>query len=141
MEENKERPEQTEEREETEKEMLPQETEDTGRGTYDGQEMYDYHVAEPCGKPEEELDTSPLSMGDWLLTILASLIPCCGGIILYCYWAFSKSGNVNRRNYCRAALIVEAVGIVILLLIFIFLLVAGIAGGKAEIPANYYYGY
>ncbi|MFR7444306.1 MAG: hypothetical protein ACLUUO_13510 [Sellimonas intestinalis] len=56
-----------------------------------------------------EWDSTPLTMGDWLLTLLAAFIPCCGGIILYCYWAFAKQGNLHRRNFCRAALIIEAV--------------------------------
>ena len=66
----------------------------------------DYSRSQKAG--EEELDTRPLSMGEWALTLLALLIPCCGGIILYIFWAFSKKGNINRRNYCRAALIVMA---------------------------------
>lgn len=58
--------------------------------------------------PQPTMDTSPMSMGDWVLTILASFIPCVG-MILYIVWAFSKKGNVNRRNYCRANLIIMAV--------------------------------
>ena len=52
------------------------------------------------------MDTSPMSMGDWLLTIL-SLI-----------WAFGKNGNVNRRNFCRAQLIITAVVIALYVVIF-----------------------
>lgn len=72
---------------------------------------------------EEEMDTRPLSMGEWALTLLALLIPCCGGIILYIFWAFSKKGNINRRNYCRAALIVMA-GVAV-----VYFLVMSILGG------------
>lgn len=66
------------------------------------------------------MDTSPMTMGDWVLTILALMIPC-AGIILYFVWAFGKNGNINRRNYCRAMLIIEAVMIVlsiIMMLVF-----------------------
>ena len=69
-----------------------------------------------------EWDSTPLTMGDWLLTLLAAFIPCCGGIILYCYWAFAKQGNLHRRNFCRAALIIEAV-LVVLLIVFLILVV------------------
>ena len=69
------------------------------------------------------MDTSPLSMGQWVLTILAALIPC-AGTILYLVWAFSQNGNINRRNYCRAALIIQAV---VLLLYLVFAIVFGVA--------------
>lgn len=66
----------------------------------------------------ENMDTSPMSMGEWLLTILAAMIPC-AGIVLYFVWAFSKTGNVNRRNFCRAQLIVMG----IVFVIYMFMLV------------------
>lgn len=67
---------------------------------------------------EEGMDTRPLSMGEWALTILALMLPCCAGIILYIVWAFSKRGNVNRRNYCRAALVIMGAAVVIYLVVF-----------------------
>lgn len=82
---------------------------------------------------EEGYDTTPMSMGDWLLTLLAALIPCCGGIILYFVWAFSKKGNLNRRNYCRAALIIQGAGIVICIIMWI------IMGSALFSALGYYY--
>lgn len=67
-------------------------------------------------QPYGGMDTSPMSMGDWVLTILAQMIPC-AGIILYFIWAFGKNGNVNRRNFCRAFLIIEAVMIVLAIML------------------------
>ncbi|HHV12979.1 MAG TPA: hypothetical protein GXX75_22150 [Clostridiales bacterium] len=52
-----------------------------------------------------------MSLGDWLITIIVQAIPCVGIIMLF-VWAFGQ-GNTNRRNYCRAALIMTAVGIVL----------------------------
>ena len=72
---------------------------------------------------QQVMDTSPLSMGDWILTILASFIPC-AGIILYFFWAFNKNGNVNRRNFCRAQLIIMGA---ILIIYIVFLAIFGIA--------------
>lgn len=63
------------------------------------------------------LDTSPMSMGDWILTLLAAMIPC-AGIILYLVWAFSSTGNINRRNFCRAQLIIIAVVFVLYIIMF-----------------------
>ena len=72
---------------------------------------------------DQGMDMAPLSMGQWVLTILAACIPC-AGTILYLVWAFSKNGNINRRNYCRAALIIQCV---ILLLYLIFVVIFGVA--------------
>lgn len=80
-----------------------------------------------------EMDNSPLSMGEWLLTLLVAMIPC-AGLILYIVWAFSKSGNLNRRNFCRAYLIVEVIAFV---LIFIFIIFMAVAAGIGM--SGYYY--
>lgn len=81
---------------------------------------------------EGKEDNSPMSLGDWLLTILALIIPC-AGIVLYFVWAFGKDVNVNRRNYCRAALIVEGIKLVLGLIIGVIFVFAIAASG------NYYY--
>lgn len=72
------------------------------------------------------MDTSPMTMGDWLLTTLALLIPC-AGIILYFVWAFGSHGNINRRNYCRAQLIMMGI-ILAIYIIVVIILVASLAG-------------
>lgn len=118
-------------------ENVQQESQKNAR--YDSNYAYNVKM-DPKHEPDAGLDSSPLSMGDWLLTILALLIPCCGGIILYCYWAFSKTGNLNRRNFCRAALIVEAVCIVIALVFIILVGVIGFADSYIDYN-GYYYGY
>lgn len=83
------------------------------------QDNLNYNIGSNMGYNQDkyqDMDTSPMSMGDWLLTILAAMIPC-GGIVLYFVWAFSSTGNVNRRNFCRAQLIVLAVVFVLYLII------------------------
>jgi len=37
---------------------------------------------------------------------------------MYFVWAFSGTGNLNRRNYCRAYLILLAVVIVLYIILF-----------------------
>ncbi|MEF9945942.1 MAG: hypothetical protein RR869_07960 [Lachnospiraceae bacterium] len=83
----------------------------------------------PMNQYQEVEDTSPLSLGDWLLTILALMIPC-AGIVLYFVWAFSKNGNVNRKNYCRAYLIVSAIGMILGLVLTIIFAVALVGSGQ-----------
>lgn len=80
------------------------------------------------------LDTTPLSMGEWLLTLLAGIVPC-AGIILYFIWAFSRTGNIHRRNFCRAYLILEGIGIVLGILFVIFMMIAGFGSYRY----SYYY--
>ncbi len=90
------------------------------QGQYYGQDNYNYNVGNNTGyhgSYNTGMDNSPMSMGDWVLTILAFMIPC-AGLILYFVWAFGKNGNINRRNYCRAYLIILAVVVVIYIVIF-----------------------
>ncbi len=98
------------------------------------QDNPDYHTGSQTSYRQKNyngMDTSPMSMGDWVLTILAAMIPC-AGIILYIVWAFSSTGNVNRRNFCRAQLVIMAVVFVLYLVLFFVFGVAmlGIFGGR-----------
>lgn len=77
------------------------------------------------------MDQSPMTLGDWVLTILAWMIPCVG-LVLYLVWAFGKNGNINRRNFCRAWLIIYAV---VLVLSIILVVVLGVS--MASIVSEY----
>lgn len=66
-------------------------------------------------------DTSPLSMGEWLLTLLIAMVPCIG-LIVYLVWAFDRSGNVNRKNFCRAYLILQVISVALVTVMLIFTL-------------------
>ena len=57
-----------------------------------------------------------LGMGEWLITLIVLAIPCVN-IIMYFVWAFGN-GNENRKNFCRAGLIMMAVGIVLTILLY-----------------------
>ena len=85
-----------------------------------GQNNYNYNTGNNMeyNTNYNNMDTTPMSMGDWILTILALFIPC-AGVIIYLVWAFGKKGNVNRRNYCRAYLIIYAVIMAIYLIVFL----------------------
>ena len=79
------------------------------------------------------MDTSHMSMCDWVLNILALMIHC-AGIILYFVLAFGKNGNINRRNYCRAALVIELVIIILSIIVMVIF-------GAALFTAYPSYGY
>lgn len=61
-------------------------------------------------------DTQPLSVKDWLITLIIAAIPLIGFIMLF-VWAFSSDTNVNKANWAKAALILFAIGIVLSILL------------------------
>ncbi|RAR47539.1 hypothetical protein [Flavobacterium lacus] len=68
-----------------------------------------------------ELDNSnqkPMSVKDWLITLLIMAIPLVGFIMLFVY-AFSDSENVNKKNWAKAQLIMLAIVMGLFLLFFI----------------------
>ena len=54
-------------------------------------------------------DELPMTFGEWLLTLILGAIPCVGFILLV-VWALGSTGNVNRRNYARAVLVIGIIG-------------------------------
>jgi len=56
--------------------------------------------------------TRPMTVGDWFVTILILAIPIVN-LIMYLVWAFSSTGNINRKNFCIASLIWMLIGIAI----------------------------
>lgn len=68
-----------------------------------------------------EFDNSnqkPMSVKDWLITLVIMMIPLVGFIMLFVY-AFSDNENVNKKNWAKAQLIVMAVVFGLLFLFFI----------------------
>jgi len=49
-------------------------------------------------------DTRPMTIGDWMITLLVLAIPIVN-LIMYLVWAFGSGGNVNRKTFCQASLI------------------------------------
>ncbi len=75
---------------------------------------------------EEDLDASPLSLGDSLITMILFTIPCVN-IIVAIVWACGGSKNITRRNLSRAQLIIWG-AITILVLVFYAVLFGTIFG-------------
>lgn len=63
-------------------------------------------------------DTRPLTVEQWLGTILLTAIPVVN-IVLLLIWAFDGNTNINKRNYAKAQLIVVLIGIGLSILFFI----------------------
>lgn len=58
-----------------------------------------------------------MTMGQWIATILLTTVVPCVNIIMLFVWGFGN-GNENRKNYCRAMLIVMAIMIVIMIVFY-----------------------
>ncbi|WP_461810450.1 hypothetical protein [Faecalimonas sp.] len=85
----------------------------------------DYDYGQPQNYNQQENDNEVMSVGEWLLTILVTIIPCLG-LVLYLVWAFGKNENVNRRNYCKAWLIywlIQTILIIIILIVVFAILI------------------
>lgn len=81
-------------------------------GSEQGQTQSEKPHTEKSDKAEPQLDTEPIGMGSYLIMFLVLCIPVVNLVVLL-LWAFGKNGNVNRRNFSRAALIYLAIGIVL----------------------------
>lgn len=55
---------------------------------------------------------TPNTVGDWVLTIFLTCIPCVGLILLF-VWAFGSNTNQSKSNWAKAQLIWVAIGVVI----------------------------
>ena len=67
----------------------------------------------------------PMSVGDWLVTMLIMCIPCVNIVMIF-VWAFG-SGNRSRANYFKATLIWVAIGIALSIILSIALAVLGVS--------------
>ena len=82
----------------------------------------------------ENQNNQPMSVKDWLVTLLIIAIPLVGLIMLFVY-AFGNNENVNKQNWAKAQLIMLA--IVFALIIFFFVVfgavfAAAMAGGSTN---------
>lgn len=66
-------------------------------------------------------DSAVMTTGDWFVTQLVLAIPLVNIVMLF-VWGFSSTGNINRRNFCKATLIWAAIGIGLYALVFMFIL-------------------
>jgi hypothetical protein len=72
-------------------------------------------------------ESSPVSLGDWVLTLIILCIPIVNIVMLF-VWGFASGTHPSKQNFCRAYLILLAIGIAIAILF-------GIMGGFAAMYA------
>lgn len=65
-----------------------------------------------------ELNTknqSPVSIGNWIITLILTSIPLVGFIMLL-VWAFGNNTPVSKSNYAKATLIMMVIGLILVIL-------------------------
>jgi hypothetical protein len=98
---------------------------------------YDYQQNQSQSNPSQNFNNGsqlepPLTLGEWVVTILILAIPCVNIVMLF-VWGFGQ-GNTSRKNYCRAALIFVAIGMV-----FSFIFGAAMLAAIGEYVTSYGY--
>ena len=68
-------------------------------------------------QPESNLE-EPMTLGEWLITMLIMLIPC-ANIIMAFVWAFSSKEKKSKSNYFKAWLIFMAIVIVLYIILLV----------------------
>ena len=68
-------------------------------------------------KNEMSEQERPLSMGEWLVTLLILTFVPCVNIVMMFVWGFGN-GNVNRKRFCQAYLIIWAIMVVLMIILF-----------------------
>lgn len=63
----------------------------------------------------EDSSEKPVSVLEWIGSMLICWIPCLG-IIMTLVWAFSKNTNKSKSNYFKASLIFLAIYVVVLII-------------------------
>lgn len=62
-------------------------------------------------------EQKPLSVGDWIVTLLLTAIPLVGFIMLI-IWAFSSDTHPSKQNWAKAYLIFMAIGLLLAIVFF-----------------------
>lgn len=69
---------------------------------------------------EDQMDLStknqsPVSVGNWIITLILTSIPLVGFIMLL-VWAFGNNTPVSKSNYAKATLIMMVIGLILVIL-------------------------
>lgn len=63
----------------------------------------------------------PMSLGEWMITLLVLAIPCVNLIMLF-VWGFGSSEKRSKANYCKAMLIWTAISVVLVIILYVVLI-------------------
>ena len=101
----------------TETQSAP-EVQSTFTPQYEPTTQYQPQPQVPVYQPELE---EPVSLGDWVGTLLLiNFVPCIG-LIMCIVWAFSKDTKKSKANFCKAYLIIYLISIVLVVALYALL--------------------
>ena len=114
-----------------------------GTSTEQAKQTYQQPFQQPYGQgyqqPYQPYGEQPMGVGSWVGTIL--LTTCLGiiSLILLFIWAFGNDTPIAKKNYCRAMLIVELIGVGLVIVLTIVFSVIFAATGIPDILSNGYH--
>lgn len=86
-------------------------------------------------QPQDDLE-EPMSMGEWLISLLVMLIPCVNIVMMF-VWAFSSKEKKSKSNFFKAYLIIFGIMMVFMI---VMMVVVGVAAANAiDSMGGYYY--
>lgn len=59
----------------------------------------------------------PMSLGEWIITLILTAIPCVG-LIMLLVWAFGGTTQTTKKNFARAQLIFTLIAIVVVVVLY-----------------------
>ncbi len=71
------------------------------------QPQQNYQPVQPQYYPQA--NTQPMTVGQYIVTFIVLAISLVG-FIMSLVWAFGANANINKRNFCRAYLIIGIIG-------------------------------
>lgn len=76
---------------------------------------------------QKEEQAPVMSLKEWIISIIITCIPVIGFIMLI-IWAFASDNiNRNKKNWARGFLIVQVIGIVLVILLYVLLAASALA--------------
>ena len=89
------------------------------------------------GQPMQE---QPMTLGQWVGTILLTTMLGTVSLILLFVWGFSSNTPTTKKNYCRAMLIIQGISLVlvIILMVLFFSLMASNPEFRSAFESAYY---
>ncbi|MFF0827673.1 hypothetical protein ACFYU8_12405 [Brevibacillus sp. NPDC003359] len=72
-----------------------------------------------------------MSVKDWVITFLIMIIPVVN-LVMYFVWAFGSEGNLNRKNWAKANLLIIGVCIGLYVSVFFLMLMLAFIGAAVE---------
>jgi hypothetical protein len=82
----------------------------------------------------QSFDGKPVSVLDWILTLLIISLPFIN-LIMLLVWAFDSSTNPSKANFAKASLIWMLISVALGIMLFSFII--GLAGGLSEFLQSY----